>query len=92
MLVHRAPQVTDLAIDFEEDLIQMPLIAGLWATAFELVSVDLAELAAPLPNRCVGHEDAARGKEFFDITVAEGETEVEPDGVAMISAGKRWPL
>jgi hypothetical protein len=41
----------------------------------------LAELAAALTDWFVGDVDAAGSQEFFDIAVAEGATEIKPDGV-----------
>src|SRR5215211_1227142 len=81
MLVHCSTEVTDRAVDFEKDLIQMPLIPGLRPPATQLVGVGLAEFAAPLTDRLVGHMDPAGGQEFFDIAIAEREAEVEPDGM-----------
>ena len=81
MLVHGSPPVMSLAVDLEEDFIQVSLVARLRTTAAQLVSIDLAELETPLPQGFVGHVDAAGGEEFFDIAVAEGEPEIEPDSV-----------
>jgi len=41
----------------------------------------LAELAAPLPNRLIGHDDAASEEELFHIAVAETEPKIEPDAM-----------
>lgn len=48
----------------------------------ELIGVLLAELASPLTDRFVGHGDAAGEQELFHISVAEAETEIQPDAVA----------
>ncbi len=35
-----------------------------------------------MADRLVGDKDAARGQPFLDIAIAQGEAEIEPDGVA----------
>ena len=81
LLIHCSPQVTGRATDFEEDLIEMPLVAGLRPAAPQVVGLDLAECAAPLTNSFAGHMDPAGGEKLFDSTVTEGETKIEPDSV-----------
>jgi hypothetical protein len=49
------PQVVTLAVNGEEDLIQMPLVPRSWVPTPELVSIGLPELPAPLPSGFVGH-------------------------------------
>jgi hypothetical protein len=51
--VDSALQVVTLAVNGEEDLIEMPLIAGFGATVPELIGIPFAELLAPLPGRLV---------------------------------------
>jgi hypothetical protein len=87
MLVHCSPKILDLAVDLEEDLVQMPLISRLWATAFELVSVDLPELEASVANGFIADDDPTSGEEFFYITVAERKAKIEPDSVGDNSGG-----
>jgi hypothetical protein len=82
VLINRPPQVVLLAIDRDEDLIEVPLVAEAWPPAAQLLGVGLPELAAPLADALLGHRHPALGQELFDVAVAEGEAEVEPDGVA----------
>ncbi len=42
----------------------------------------LAELLAPLADGFVGHDDAALGEQLLDVTITEGEAEVQPDRMA----------
>jgi hypothetical protein len=53
VLVDSAPQVVTLAVNGEEDLIEMPLIAGFGATVPELIGIPFAELLAPLSGRLI---------------------------------------
>ena len=46
----------------------------------EFIRIGLAEVAAPLPNRFVRHQDPAGEQEFFPIAVAEEEAEIGPTG------------
>ena len=81
VLINSPPQVMGLAIDREEHFIQVSLIAWAGTAPAQLVRVGLAEFAAPLPYRFVGHNHAPLGQQFFNITIAEVEAEVEPHRV-----------
>jgi hypothetical protein len=81
MLVNCTPEIVLLALDGEEHLIQMPLIAGLATLPAQLVRILLAKCSAPLADRLVGKPDPAGGHELFHITIAEGESIVQPDRV-----------
>jgi hypothetical protein len=48
----------------------------------EFIRIGLAEVAAPLPNRFVRHQDPAGEQEFFPIAVAEAEAEIQPHAMA----------
>ena len=82
VLIHRSPQVIALAIDAEINLIQMSLVAPTRGAAARRVGKVLAEFQTPRADRLVGDHDAARGQQFLDIAIAQGEAEIEPDGVA----------
>jgi hypothetical protein len=82
VLIDRPPEIVTFAADGEEDLIQMPLIARLGASAPQLIGIDLPELPAPIAHRFVRQQNAAFCHELFDIAVAQAKPEVEPDTVA----------
>ena len=82
VLIHRPLQVIALAIDAEINLIQMPLVAPTGGAAARRVGEVLAEFQTPRADRLVGDHDAARGQQFLDIAITQGEAEIEPDGVA----------
>jgi hypothetical protein len=48
----------------------------------DLIRLRLAELAAPLPDGFIRHDDAPGEQELFHITVAETEAAVQPDAMA----------
>ncbi len=69
------------SFDRDEDLVEMPFITGFGAALAQCIRVGLSELQAPLAYCLVGHRDTAFCQQFFDITAAEGEPKIEPDGV-----------
>jgi hypothetical protein len=82
ILIHGAPEVVPLAIDREEDFIQMPFVTGSGPPMPEFIRIGVTELAAPLPDGFIGHENPTGEQEFFDIPVAEAEAEIQPHRVA----------
>jgi hypothetical protein len=77
-----------LAIHGQKDLVQVPFVSRLRATATQPIGVVLPKLPTPLADGFVGHGDAAFEQEFLHITVAQGEAIVEPDPVANDFSGK----
>jgi hypothetical protein len=82
VLIHGPPQIVTCAMNGEEDLIEVPLVARLGAPAPELIGIRLPELPAPLPDRFVGDDDSTGEQQLFDIAVAEAEAIVQPDAMA----------
>jgi hypothetical protein len=76
-LIDGPPEIVALPIDRQKDLIQMPLVAGSVVPAPELIGIRLAELPAPFADGLIRHDDATGEQQFFDITVAQAEAEVE---------------
>jgi hypothetical protein len=70
------------AVDFEKDLIKMPLVAGACTSPAQLVGILLPKGSAPLTEGLIGQHDSALSQQLFDITIAERESIVEPDRVA----------
>jgi hypothetical protein len=69
-------------MDREEDLIEIPLVAGSGTPAPELIGIGLSELQTPLPNGLVGHENPTGEQELLHIAIAQTKAEVEPDAMA----------
>jgi len=60
--------------------------------ATELIGILLAKLTAPLADRLVGHGYTTFQEQFFDITEAQAEAEIQPHGVADDFNGKTMVL
>lgn len=79
MLVDCAPQIVQRAIDGEEHRITMPFVTRLCPTLAQRIGRVLAELLTPLADRLIGHDDPALSQKRFHSTIAERETNVEPN-------------
>jgi hypothetical protein len=82
VLIDRPPQIVTFAVDGEEDLIQMPLIARPGPSAPQLIGVGLPEFPAPIAHSFVRQQNAAFCQELFDITVAQAKANIQPHAVA----------
>ena len=80
-LVDSTPEISFLAIDSDDDLVEMPDIKVAWRLTPQATSVVGAEFDRPASDRFVGYDNAALKQHFLDQTQAQGETEIEPDGV-----------
>ena len=92
MLIDSPPQVVRLPVDPQEDFVEMPFVAGSWASATQLIGVGLPKLEAPLSDRFVGENHAPFGQYLFDVPIAEREPKVEPDAVADDLGGEAMAL
>jgi len=88
VLIYRPPEIMPLAFDRQKHLIHMPLVTGPRTAATELIRIRLAKFATPFANGLIGHDDSAFKQDLFDITEAQTEPEVQPDGVADDFHGK----
>ena len=82
MLVHRAPEVEQLAVDLQEDLVQVPGVARLRPSPTQPAGELAAELQAPLPDALVADDDAPLGEDQLDVSEAQAEEVLQPDSVA----------
>ncbi|CUH20120.1 hypothetical protein JSE7799_00503 [Jannaschia seosinensis] len=80
------------AVDLEYDLVEMPLVGWPGPIASDLRGELRPELRDPHPYRLIGNGDAPLGQKVFDISQAQGETVVRPDGVSDDGARKAVPL
>ena len=86
--IHGPPEVVRLTLNRDHNLIKMPLVSRLRATATNLIRVGSSKLFAPLAARFVGHLNAPIKHHFLDVAKAEWEGVVEPDTVANDFDGK----
>ena len=70
-----------LAVYLYEDLIDVERVAKASVFSFQSTGVYSAEFYTPETNRFSADSDTSFGKKIFDVSVAEIETIVEPDGV-----------
>jgi len=78
----------DLPADGDEDLIDMPGVAELAFSALEPSAETGTELQTPAANRLVRYLNTPLGKEIFNISEAQVESMIQPDGVADDFGGK----
>jgi len=88
MLIDRPPQIVYFPSDFEEHLVEVPFVASLRTPSTQLIGRVLAKLLAPLTNRLIGHYNATGYHQFLNITIAQEESILEPDGLADDLGGK----
>ena len=82
ILVDGTPEPVPMLVDRERHFVQVPLVAASRMAPTKLGCNQWAELAAPQPDGLITDLDATFGEQLLDITVAEGEAMVQPDGVS----------
>jgi hypothetical protein len=82
VLINRTPQIVQHAPDADEHLIKVPSVTGLRPSAAQPSGEVGTELLAPVPNAFVGHPYATLGQDQLNVTQAEAEDVIQPDGVA----------
>ena len=88
VLVNRTPEIVLLTPDVHEEFIQVPRIAQATLSPLEPTRILGTELPTPLSDGFLGNQDPPLCQEIFDITEAQAEAVVEPDGVADDLRGK----
>jgi hypothetical protein len=68
--------------DGEEDLIEVPLVAGPGAPPAKLIGIGLAKLPTPIAHGLVGQQDATFRHQLFDIPVAQAKAKIQPHAAA----------
>ena len=91
ILIHRAPEILTLTVNRDKDFVQEPGISEATLSSSQLPRVVWTELAAPLSNRFVRHDDSSFGKQIFDHSEPQTELIVEPNGVADYFGRKTMP-
>jgi hypothetical protein len=82
ILIHRTPQVVALTSDLNEHFINVPDIPKPSLFPAQRSSIGRPKLDTPTSNCLVGDGNTPFSKKVFDITEAECESMVEPDGMA----------
>ena len=73
VLIDGPPQPVALAVDLEQHLVQMPLVAGLRSASAQVGRVARPECVAPVPDGLVADDDPALGEEFLDLPKLRGK-------------------
>jgi hypothetical protein len=82
ILIHGTPKILLLAVDSDEEFVQIPGITE--APLFHLKTSGIvgSEFPAPLANGFVRNNYSAFGQKIFNITEAQTEAMIDPYGVA----------
>jgi hypothetical protein len=82
VLIHSTPEILLLAVNSNEDFVQVPNIAEAALTPLQFSGIVRTELLTPESNRFIRDDDSAFGEKILDISEAQAETMVNPDGIA----------
>jgi hypothetical protein len=82
VLIHGTPEILLLAVDSNEDLVQVPHIAEATLTPLQFSGIVGTEFLTPQPNRLIRDEDSSFGQKILDISEAQTETMVKPHAIA----------
>jgi len=81
VLIDRTPEIVLLAPDLREDLVDEESVAIALLVAFQPFGILGAKFDAPKTNGLITDSDPPLGQEILDITSAQVEPMVEPNGV-----------
>jgi hypothetical protein len=81
LVVDGTPQIHPLAGDAHYHLIEVPAIARPRTALTEPSRDRGTEFQHPAPHRFIGDVEPSFGQQLFDIAVAQGKAEIEPDRV-----------
>ncbi len=82
VLVDGTPEIMPSTLDVYEEFVEVPRIAQTTLSTPQLPSIVRTEFPTPLPNRLVGNYDSALCQKIFDVSEAQAEAVIKPDGVA----------
>ena len=82
ILTGGSPKIMDLPEDGDEGFVDTPGFAERAFSALEPSAETGAELQTPAANRLIRYLNTPLGKEIFDISEAQVESMIQPDGVA----------
>lgn len=77
-----APEVASLAVDRDNDFVEMPDVASTGLFALQTAGVIEPEFRSPATNGFVGEDDPAFEQHFLDKAQTERKAEIEPDCVS----------
>ena len=80
ILIHCSPQVKLLTLNLHEEFVNMPGVTQSTPLASDRAGVFRSELETPEADGLVGDDDPPFSQQIFDISIAEREPVVEPNG------------
>ncbi len=89
--IHCPPQVILLLFERHHYLIKMPFVSNVRTFTPKLIRILLPEFLTPFSNCFVSHLNSSIQHHFLNVSVAQGESVVEPDTVTDDFAGKTMP-
>ena len=69
------------AVDLDEDLIDKECVAVATMLSLQTLCIFGTEFNTPQSDGFIADSDTSFGKEIFNVTMAEVETIIEPDGI-----------
>jgi hypothetical protein len=81
VLIHDTPSILLLAVDSDEEFVQIPSITEASLFLLETSSIVGAEFPAPSPDGFIRNNDSAFRQKIFNITEAQTEAMIDPYGV-----------
>jgi hypothetical protein len=82
VLVNGALKILPFASDCYEKFIQVPNVTQTSLPVLESADIFGTEFSAPLSNSFVSDHDSAIRQKIFDISQAQAESVIEPNGIA----------
>ena len=79
--IYCTPEVQSSAVGGDEHFVEMPPPVRPRPSSPQLARNDPAELQCPAADRLVGYIDATLDEHIFNIAIAEGKSEIQPDGM-----------
>jgi hypothetical protein len=72
----------------DDHFVEMPLRRWFRTPTAKFTGEQRPELQSPSRHSFVGDIQTALGEQIFDVAIAERETDVEPNGMAVIAGGE----
>jgi hypothetical protein len=88
ILIDRVPEPMLLAVDRNDNFVEMPFVTKLRRALADFVGEVAPEFPGPTPNRFITDNDAASGQKIFDHPQAEWKAEIQPNCVSDHFGGK----
>lgn len=88
ILIHSPPERVASPLEVHDELIKVSDVSQTPLFSPESPAVEWAEPLELLPDGLMGHDDSSYSQKFFDLSVAQRESVVQPNGVAGDFRGK----